>query len=119
MLKTATLSTDIACPAFRELQLMAVPILRVAVEPTKPLDLPAVVRGLKLLNQADACVQVCLLCKNMEKVIRNTNLLRQSSIMSYLPLNLVNIIFSYLPFRYVRSGVDNFVVSNVPVWPMS
>lgn len=61
VLKTATLSTDIACPAFRELQLMAVPILRVAVEPTKPLDLPAVVRGLKLLNQADACVQVCFL----------------------------------------------------------
>lgn len=58
MLKTATLSTHLACPSFSELQLMAVPILRVAVEPTKHSDLPALVRGLKLLNQADACVQV-------------------------------------------------------------
>ncbi|XP_046678882.1 LOW QUALITY PROTEIN: elongation factor-like GTPase 1 [Homalodisca vitripennis] len=58
VLKTATLSTDLACPAFRELQLLAVPILRVAVEPTRPADLLALVRGLRLLNQADACVQV-------------------------------------------------------------
>lgn len=65
VLKTATLSTDVACPAFRELQLMAVPILRVAVEPQRPSDLPALVKGLRLLNQADACVQVgvCLLIK--------------------------------------------------------
>lgn len=60
VLKTATLSTELACPAFRELQLMAVPILRVAIEPKRPSDLPALVRGLKLLNQADACVQVML-----------------------------------------------------------
>ncbi|XP_066994936.2 elongation factor-like GTPase 1 [Anabrus simplex] len=58
VLKSATLSTTVACPAFTELQLMAVPILRVAVEPAQPQDLPALVRGLKLLNQADACVQV-------------------------------------------------------------
>ncbi|XP_054286195.1 elongation factor-like GTPase 1 isoform X1 [Macrosteles quadrilineatus] len=58
VLKTATLSSNLACPAFRELQLMAVPILRVAVETKRPSDLPALVRGLRLLNQADACVQV-------------------------------------------------------------
>lgn len=58
VLKSATLSTELACPAFSDLQLMAVPILRVAVEPKKHSDLPALVKGLKLLNQADACVQV-------------------------------------------------------------
>lgn len=58
VLKSATLSSDIACPPFSELQFMAVPILRVAVESVRPTDMPALVRGLKLLNQADACVQV-------------------------------------------------------------
>lgn len=33
MIKSATLSTTLACPAFTELQLDAAPILRVALEP--------------------------------------------------------------------------------------
>lgn len=37
---------------------MATPIMRVAIEPKHSADLPEVVKGLKLLNQADACVQV-------------------------------------------------------------
>jgi len=32
--------------------------MRVALEPKHSMDLPDLVRGLKLLNQADACVQV-------------------------------------------------------------
>ncbi|KAF4525813.1 hypothetical protein B566_EDAN009921, partial [Ephemera danica] len=58
VLKSATLSSSLACPSFTELQLMAVPILRVAVEARQPQAMPALVKGLKLLNQADACVQV-------------------------------------------------------------
>lgn len=58
VLKTATLSTTVACPAFTEIAQLAVPIVRVAVEPCQPQDLPALIRGLRLLNQADACVQV-------------------------------------------------------------
>ncbi|XP_059060519.1 elongation factor-like GTPase 1 [Achroia grisella] len=60
VLKTATLSNTIACPAFSELQYAAVPILRVAVEPTVPSQLSQLVKGLKLLNQSDSCVQVLL-----------------------------------------------------------
>ncbi|XP_061719585.1 elongation factor-like GTPase 1 isoform X1 [Cydia pomonella] len=60
VLKTATLSTTIACPAFSELQSAAVPILRVALEPANPSQLPQLVKGLKLLNQSDSCVQVLL-----------------------------------------------------------
>lgn len=60
VLKSATLSSEIFCPSFSEITLMAVPILRVAVEPVKPSDLPQLIKGLKLLNQADACVQVCV-----------------------------------------------------------
>jgi ribosome assembly protein 1 len=58
VLKTATLSTTIACPSFTELTSLAVPILRVALEPTHPNDLPKLINGLKLLNQADACAVV-------------------------------------------------------------
>ncbi|XP_063228636.1 elongation factor-like GTPase 1 [Bacillus rossius redtenbacheri] len=60
VLKTATLSSNVACPPFTELMLMAVPILRVSVEPVHPADMPALKLGLRLLNQADACVQVVL-----------------------------------------------------------
>ncbi|KAL0870582.1 hypothetical protein ABMA27_005545 [Loxostege sticticalis] len=60
VLKTATLSSTVACPAFSEIQYAAVPILRVAIEPTYPSQLPQLVKGLKLLNQSDSCVQVLL-----------------------------------------------------------
>ena len=58
VLKTATLCTTIACPSFSELTSLSVPILRVALEPKHPNDLPKLINGLKLLNQADACALV-------------------------------------------------------------
>ena len=58
VLKTATLSNNLFCPSFCDLTLMATPILRVAVETKSTADMPKLVKGLKLLNQADACVQV-------------------------------------------------------------
>lgn len=60
ILKSATLSTTLACPPFTEIKAMATPIMRVAVEPKYSTDLPELIKGLKLLNQADACVQVML-----------------------------------------------------------
>ncbi|XP_076622517.1 elongation factor-like GTPase 1 isoform X1 [Colletes latitarsis] len=60
VLKTATLSTTIACPSFSELTSLGVPIMRVALEPKHPNDLQALINGLKLLNQADACAIVCI-----------------------------------------------------------
>jgi ribosome assembly protein 1 len=39
-------------------QLNSAPIVRVALEPVWPGDLPKLVDGLRLLNQADSCVQV-------------------------------------------------------------
>lgn len=64
IVKTGTLSTELACPAFKESNLMAVPILRVAVEPVHPAELPKLLKGLKILNQADACVRVSLIFQN-------------------------------------------------------
>ncbi|XP_053668586.1 elongation factor-like GTPase 1 [Anopheles marshallii] len=58
VLKTATLSNTRFCPPFVDLPLIATPILRVAVEPKDIQKMPQLVRGLKLLNQADACVEV-------------------------------------------------------------
>jgi len=58
ILKTATISSTLACPPFTDLNLIAVPILRVAVEPARTSDMGALVNGLRLLNQADPCVQI-------------------------------------------------------------
>lgn len=60
LVRTATLSSDLYCPAFNDLHVPAAPILRVAVEPKNPSDTPAFMKGLKLLNQADPCVEVRL-----------------------------------------------------------
>ncbi|XP_063701820.1 elongation factor-like GTPase 1 [Culicoides brevitarsis] len=58
--KTATLSTTPYCPPFIDLPNIATPILRVAVEPKNLQDMPKLLAGLKLLNQADPCVQVLI-----------------------------------------------------------
>ncbi len=57
ILKTATISSTLACPPFTDLNLISVPILRVAIESVRTADMGALINGLKLLNQADPCVQ--------------------------------------------------------------
>lgn len=39
------------------INVLAAPIVRVALEPTNPSEMPKLVEGLKLLNQADPCVE--------------------------------------------------------------
>ena len=60
VLKSATLSTTIACPAFRQMSFAATPIVQVAVEPYHPVDMQALREGMTLLNQADPCVKVTI-----------------------------------------------------------
>lgn len=60
VLKTATLSTSPACPPFTPLNFEAAPIVRVAVEPKHPSEMPKLVRGMRLLNQADPCAEVLI-----------------------------------------------------------
>lgn len=60
VLKSATLCSVPCCPPFIPLSFEAAPIVRVAVEPTHPSDMPQLVRGMKLLNQADPCVQILI-----------------------------------------------------------
>nr|XP_056721706.1 elongation factor-like GTPase 1 [Euleptes europaea] len=60
VLKSATLSSSPACPPFTPLNFEATPIVRVAVEPKHPSEMPQLVKGMKLLNQADPCVQVLI-----------------------------------------------------------
>lgn len=60
VLKSATLSTSPACLPFIPLNFEATPIVRVAVEPTHPSEMPQLVKGMKLLNQADPCVEVLI-----------------------------------------------------------
>ena len=58
VIKSATLCSNPWCPPFVDLVHSTTPILRVAVEPVRFSDLGAVSRGLQLLNQADAHVEV-------------------------------------------------------------
>ncbi len=65
VLKSATLTSDFACPPFVEVVQSAVPILRVALEPALSADLVKLEQGLRLLNQADANVQVSVVLRRV------------------------------------------------------
>lgn len=58
--KYSTLCSSPLCPPFTDMTSPVVPILRVALEPKKLQDMPKLIQGMKLLNQADPCVQVIL-----------------------------------------------------------
>ncbi|CAG2113569.1 unnamed protein product, partial [Medioppia subpectinata] len=59
ILKSGTLSSTIYCPPFIDLHLTtSIPILRVALEPQNPSEMPKLVNALKMLNQSDPCVDV-------------------------------------------------------------
>ncbi|XP_034039966.1 elongation factor-like GTPase 1 isoform X2 [Thalassophryne amazonica] len=60
ILKSATLSTSAACPPFTTLNFEATPIVRVAIEPKHPSEMPKLVHGMRLLNQADPCAEVLI-----------------------------------------------------------
>ncbi|RLM78184.1 hypothetical protein C2845_PM12G16760 [Panicum miliaceum] len=53
VLKSATLSSTKNCWSFSSMMFQVSPTLKVAVEPSNPADLGALLKGLKLLNQAD------------------------------------------------------------------
>ena len=58
VIKSATLSSTLACPPFCAMSAVAAPIVRVAIEPVHVVDLPALMSGMKLLNLADPSVEV-------------------------------------------------------------
>ncbi|XP_077418934.1 elongation factor-like GTPase 1 isoform X1 [Vanacampus margaritifer] len=60
ILKSATISTTPACPPFTPHNFEASPIVRVAIEPKHPSEMPKLVRGMRLLNQADPCAEVLI-----------------------------------------------------------
>ncbi|XP_072956269.1 uncharacterized protein [Typha angustifolia] len=58
ILKSATLSSTINCWPFSSLMFQVSPMLRVAIEPSDPGDMGALMRGLRLLNRADPFVEI-------------------------------------------------------------
>lgn len=60
VIKTGTLSSTVSCPPFNGLDILAPPVVRVAVEPVSIEDMPLLVKGLRLLNQVDSCVQIMI-----------------------------------------------------------
>lgn len=58
ILKSATLSSTRNCWPFSSMAFQVAPTLRVAIEPSDPADITALMKGLKLLNRADPFVEV-------------------------------------------------------------
>ncbi|KAK7345919.1 hypothetical protein VNO77_16535 [Canavalia gladiata] len=58
ILKSATLSSTKNCWPFSSMAFQVAPTLRVAIEPSDPMDLDAMLKGLRLLNRADPFVEV-------------------------------------------------------------
>ncbi|WJX96118.1 hypothetical protein P8452_77364 [Trifolium repens] len=58
ILKSATLSSTRNCWPFSSMAFQVAPILRVAIEPSDPADMGALLKGLRLLNRADPFVEV-------------------------------------------------------------
>lgn len=58
VLKTATLSTTLACPSLTKMPYQAKPIVRVAVEPEDPRNFAALEAGLQRLYRSDPTVEV-------------------------------------------------------------
>ena len=58
ILKTATISSSTHSPIFSAMYVQSIPIVRFAIEPQNLMDMPKLVKGLKLLNQADPSVEV-------------------------------------------------------------
>nr|XP_043613747.1 elongation factor-like GTPase 1 [Erigeron canadensis] len=58
ILKTATLSSTKNCWPFSSMTFQVSPTLKVAIEPSDPADMAALMKGLRLLNRADPFVEV-------------------------------------------------------------
>ncbi|KAL5723351.1 hypothetical protein ACHQM5_006761 [Ranunculus cassubicifolius] len=58
ILKSATLSSTRNCWPFSSMIFQVAPTLRVAIEPSDPADMGALMKGLRLLNRADPFVEV-------------------------------------------------------------
>lgn len=58
ILKSATLSSTKNCWPFSSLIFQVSPMLKVAIEPSDPADIGALMKGLRLLNRADPFVEV-------------------------------------------------------------
>ncbi|XP_044496248.1 elongation factor-like GTPase 1 [Mangifera indica] len=58
ILKSATLSSTRNCWPFSSMVYQVSPTLKVAIEPTDPADMGALMKGLRLLNRADPFVEV-------------------------------------------------------------
>ena len=57
ILKSATVSSLPHCPPLMPVPYAVVPIVHVAIEPAHPSDMAKLTNGLRLLNQADPCVE--------------------------------------------------------------
>merc|ERR1712183_149732 len=68
LVKTGTLSTSATAHNMKQMKFSVSPVVRVAVEPKNPADLPKLVEGLKRLSKSDPMVQ-CIIEESGEHII--------------------------------------------------
>jgi elongation factor 2 len=68
VVKTGTIATDPTSHPMRDMKYSVSPVVRVAVEPKNPADLPKLVEGLKRLAKSDPLVQ-CIIEESGEHII--------------------------------------------------
>jgi elongation factor 2 len=66
--KSGTITTDESAHNIRVMKFSVSPVVRVAVEPKNPSDLPKLVEGLKRLSKSDPCVQ-CYIEESGEHIV--------------------------------------------------
>lgn len=118
VIKSATLSDSIFCPSFIDPYVASQPILRVAIEPQKPADMTKLIKGLKLLNQSDPCVEVKIQTSG-EHVIVTTGEIHLQKCVDDLVNKFagieVNVSSPIVPFREtVINEVNSVSVSSNP-----
>jgi len=68
LVKSGTISTSESAHNIRVMKFSVSPVVRVAVEPKNPSDLPKLVEGLKRLSKSDPCVQ-CYIEESGEHIV--------------------------------------------------
>lgn len=68
LLKSGTITTSEVAHNIRVMKFSVSPVVRVAVEPKSPADLPKLVEGLKRLSKSDPCVQ-CYTAESGEHIV--------------------------------------------------
>jgi len=119
LVKSGTITTSEVAHNIKVMKFSVSPVVRVAVEPKNPADLPKLVEGLKRLAKSDPCVQ-CFMEESGEHIVAGAGELHleiclkdlQEDFMNGVELKITDPIVSYR--ETVTAPSDHVVLSKSP-----